>query len=132
MHPSHQEHAGMSSEQLLKRTERVSPNANAFVHAVISARAHPEQAYRSILGVLRLGKTFGNERLQAAGERAVTLGTFTYKSIEAILENGLDQQPLETPTANPIPKTRHENVRGSTYHTTSNHRESEQTGEAAC
>jgi transposase len=128
---AHQEHAGMNKEQFLKRAERVGPNANAFVHEVISTRAHPEQAFRSCLGVLRLGKTYGNERLEAACARAVTLGSFTYKSLESILKNGLDQQPLDTPTANPLPKARHANVRGSTYFATSNH-EGDPTGEAAC
>jgi transposase len=82
---------------------------------VIAAREHPQQAYRSCMGVLRLGRTHGNHRLEAACGRAVTLGAFSFKSIEAILKNGLDRQPLDTP-ASSTPKRHHENVRGGAYY----------------
>ena len=132
MPPAHQAHAGMSSEQLLKRAERVGPHAKAFVHGIIGLRAHPEQAYRSCLGVLRLGKTYGNERLEAACGRAVKLGSYAFKSIEAILKNGLDQQPLDTPAADPLPKTPHENVRGGAYYASEHPTREHHPGDPAC
>jgi transposase len=113
-----QAHAGMTHEQLLAWAHRVGPSASTFVEAVIAAREHPQQAYRSCMGVLRLGRTHGNHRLEAACGRAVTLGAFSFKSIEAILKNGLDRQPLDTPSANSTLKRHHENVRGGAYYTT--------------
>jgi hypothetical protein len=64
---------------------------------------------------MRLGKRFGEQRLEAACRRALTLGAYSYKSIESILRQGLDrkafpeQQDLELGIA-------HENIRGSDYY----------------
>ncbi len=118
MPPAHQAHAGMTEEQLLARAGRVGPAAATFVSGVIAARAHPQQAFRSCLGVMRLGKTYGPDRLEAACARAVTLGSYSYTSIDAILKKGLDQRPLERPAAASTLKTRHENIRGGDYYTT--------------
>jgi transposase len=116
MPPAHQEHAGMTEKQLLARADRVGPAAATFMEAVIAARAHPQQAFRSCLGVLRLGDKYGSGRLEAACTRAVTLGAYSYTSIDAILKKGLDQRPLERADAASTPKTRHENVRGGSYY----------------
>jgi transposase len=130
MPPAHQAQLGMTSEQLLKRAERVGPHAKALLHGIIRSRAHPEQAYRSCLGVLRLGKTHGNERLEAASCRAVKLGSYAFKSIEAILKHGLDQQPLDAPQPDPLPKRRHQNTRGGAYYADQPHHD--QAGEQPC
>jgi transposase len=131
MPPAHQAQLGMNSEQLLRRAERIGPHAKALVHGIIRTRAHPEQAYRSCLGVLRLGATHGNERREAASHRAVQLGSYAYKSVDAILKHGLDQQPLDTQTPAALPKTRHENVRGGAYYAT-DHAQHDQPGDPAC
>lgn len=86
MPPAHQAQAGMSREKLLGQAERIGPAAAEFVAGVIGRRAHEQQAFRSILGVLRLGKKYGDKRLEAACARAVKLGSFSFKSIDAILE----------------------------------------------
>jgi len=70
--------------------------------------------YRSCMGILRLGKGVGAERLEAACARALRFGTRSYRSVKSILENGLDREeaqpelPLNSPT--------HENVRGQAYY----------------
>ena len=77
-------------------------------------RAHPEQGFRSCLGVMRLGKRYTPQRLEKACERAVVIETYTFKSIESILKNGLDQQPL-IPVANRRAAV-HPNIRGPRYY----------------
>ncbi|MFW2134658.1 IS21 family transposase, partial [Ectothiorhodospira haloalkaliphila] len=79
------------------------------------ARKHPQQAYRSCLGILRLGKTFGDVRLEAACQRALTLGTCRYKNIESILKHRLDEQPLEEQQELALPDG-HDNIRGPAYY----------------
>jgi len=113
---AHQAHAGMTKEKLLAWAGRVGPATREFVLGVISERAHPQQAFRSCLGVLRMGKKYGDDRLEAACRRAVTLRSYAYKSIDAILKNNLDQQPLTAQAAAPLPKDPHDNVRGATYY----------------
>ncbi|SUD59432.1 ISPsy14, transposase [Ectopseudomonas oleovorans] len=44
--------------------------------------------YRACLGILRLGKTHGEARLELACRRAISLGTCSYKSLESILRQG--------------------------------------------
>ncbi|MEX2535182.1 MAG: IS21 family transposase [Trueperaceae bacterium] len=118
MPQAHQEHAGMNEEKLLAWASRIGPSTAAFVEGVIASRAHPQQAFRSCLGVLRLDKKYGNDRLEAACGRAVKLGSYAFKSIDAILKKRLDEQPLETSQPALLPKARHENVRGGSYYAT--------------
>ncbi len=115
---AHQAQAGMTREKLLAQAERIGPATAEFVAGVISQRAHEQQAFRSILGVLRLGKKYGDTRLEAACNRAVKLGSFSFKSIDAILKNNLDKQPLPEPAPAPLPKAAHVNVRGAAYYDT--------------
>lgn len=61
------------------------------------SRAHPQQGFRSCLGLMRLGKRYGAERLEAACHRALSIGGLSYKSVQSILETGLDREPLQEP-----------------------------------
>lgn len=80
-----------------------------------TARPFPPQGYSACYGVLRLGQSFGDERLEAACARALALGTASYKSIESILKKGLDRRPLPEPTPAKEP-VHHENLRGPDYY----------------
>ena len=53
------------------------------------------------MGVLRLAKTFGPERLDAACERALHINSYTYQSLHSILKNGLDRQRRKPTTDGP-------------------------------
>ena len=64
---------------------------------------------------MRLGKSYGDERLEAACQRALTLGACSYKSLESILKHGLDRRPLpQQPEATAGPA--HANIRGPHYY----------------
>jgi transposase len=80
----------------------------------MASRPHPEQGFRSALGVLRLAKTYGPERLESACARALTLHSFSYKSVESMLKHGLDQRPLRAGSARAHPV--HANIRGPNYY----------------
>lgn len=85
------------------------------VQAILAGRRHPEQGYRSCLGVLRLGKAYGHTRLEAACTRAVHLRAFSYRSIESILKHRLDEVPMDG--QDPAPRVPdHANVRGPAYY----------------
>jgi hypothetical protein len=64
---------------------------------------------------MRLGKLYGEERLEAACARAMTIGAASYRSIESILKQGLDRQPLPD-RSQPRPALQHANVRGAEYY----------------
>ena len=76
-------------------------------------RTHPEQGFRACVGILRLVKTCGRERLEAACARALEIGARSYSSVNSILKNNLDRQRPATPADGPA--IAHDNIRGPTY-----------------
>jgi hypothetical protein len=88
------------------------------VAGLLAARPHPAPGLRAGLGVVRLGGRYGAGRLEAACRRALALQTLSYRSIESILQTGLDRQPLPAPGPGPPapPRRAHPNVRGAPYY----------------
>ena len=81
-----------------------------------AAHAHPEHGYRACLGLKRLAKQYGSERLAAACQRALAIHGASYTSVHSILKNRLDQVPaVVDPPANEVPLL-HPNLRGTIYY----------------
>ena len=79
-------------------------------------RPHPEQGFRSAIGILRLAKAHGGERLEAACARALEIGARSYSSVASILKNNLDRRsPASTKGAADGPAIDHPNIRGPRY-----------------
>ncbi len=114
MPKAHQRYGGMTPKSLITRAARTGYHTAALVERLMRDRPHPEQGYRSALGVLGLQRQFGADRLEAACDRALTVGTVNYASVRSILITGLDQapEPPEPITATPA----HDNIRGSGYY----------------
>ena len=83
-----------------------------MVQTILGRRAHPQQGFRSALGITRLGKRFGEERLEGARRRALTLGAYSDKSLESILRQGLERTAVPEPQELEL-YFEHENIRGS-------------------
>jgi transposase len=118
MPKSHRKHLEWTPTRLIEWGESVGPKTGALIESILEHRPHPEQGYRSCLGILRLEKQYGNERLEAACERAVLVRARSYRHVQSILKNGLDRVPPTTksaPTQRALPLT-HENVRGGDYY----------------
>ena len=86
-----------------------------MIEHVLNQRRHPQQGYRSCLGILRLSKTYDEARLEAACERAIDIGAMTYGSLKSILKHGLDIKRLTAPAQTSLP-LEHANVRGPHYY----------------
>jgi transposase len=111
---AHQKYLEWSPERLTRWTQTIGPHTAQLVQVLLDSRPHPEQAYRSCLGLLRLGDRYGQERLEAACRRALPAGIHSYKGVKNILDAKLDQAELEElPTL--IPDT-HANIRGQAYY----------------
>jgi transposase len=119
MPESHRRHSQWSPSRLLGWAEKIGPGTRNVVQGLLESRPHPEQGYRSCLGLLSLVKTYGEERLEAACRRGLSkLGLPTRKQIIAILKSKLDQHPDLFPGADtpaPTASRLHENVRGAKY-----------------
>jgi transposase len=112
---SHQRHLEWTPSRILSWAETIGPECGKLVGKIMENRPHPEQGFRSSLGIIRLAKAFGNSRLEAACQRALHFGACSYSSIHSILKSNLDAQPLEQEL--PLPSLAHENLRGSPYYT---------------
>jgi transposase len=87
----------------------------ATFQQILASKPFPQQGYNACYGIMRLGKSYGDDRLEAACERALSLGTTRYHSIESILKKNLDRRPLPTPITTKEP-VHHDNVRGPKYY----------------
>ena len=115
MPDGHQRHLEWTPQRLLRWAGDSGPHTQALIRAVLESRQFPQQAFNACLGIMRLGKSYGRARLEAACRRALHFGTTRYRSLESILKNGLDQQPLPEPTqAHRSPD--HDNLRGAEYY----------------
>lgn len=114
MPSSHRRHAQWTPSRIVHWAQKTGPSTAQFIEALMASRPHPEQGFRSALGVLRLEKRYGPERLEAACARSLAIQSFSYKSVSSILQHGLDKRPLaEVPSrANPT----HSNIRGANYY----------------
>ena len=72
----------------------IRQETGTLIEAILLSRRHPQQGFRSCVGILRLAKRYGDDRLEAAAGRANAIGARSYRSVASILENGLDRQPL--------------------------------------
>jgi len=115
MPEQHRRHAQFSPERMQRWAANIGIETATLITQILSERPHPEQDYRTCLGILRLAKSYSDERLNAACARALILGTHRYKSIASILKKGLDQQPLAATTEPQLP-TDHGNLRGPGYY----------------
>ncbi len=115
----HQKYLDWTPERFKRWAAKIGTETLCLTETLLVKRSHPQQAYRSLLGILRLGKSYGESRLEAACCRALHIGALSFRSIESILKSGLDQRPLPqvAPKVQPL---RHRNIRGADYYT-SNH-----------
>lgn len=123
MPKAHRHYAEWTPQRLIRWAAHNGPATADVVETILASRPHPQQGFRACLGIMRLGKIYSAERLEAACQRARTLGACSYKSIESILKNGLDRRPLPAqPEATSAP--RHLNIRGPKYY--------QEKGEGSC
>lgn len=114
MPAAHRAHREWTPGKLVSWGERIGAAAAAVVRWQMEHRPHPEQGYRACLGLMRLARQYGADRLEAACARALSIRSPTYTSIKSILAAGLDRRNLEAAAAAPLPL--HDNVRGADYY----------------
>jgi transposase len=115
MPSSHRRYAYWTPERMKQEATKIGPATIALVEAIMKAKPHPEQGFRACLGIVRLVRSFGAPRVEAACQRGNDIGATTYGSIKSILDNGLDKAYAneKSPDAAPI---QHGNIRGTGYY----------------
>ena len=116
MPKAHQAHAEWQPSRFIRWAATIGPQTAALVAAILADRPHPEQGYRSCLGILRLAKRYDPARLEAACARALAAGARSYRHVDAILKRGLERAAAAAdPVAAPV-TVPHENIRGRDYY----------------
>jgi len=114
MPSAHRRHAEWTPARMLAQAAKLGPSVTAFCEAVMADRPHPEQGFRTCLGVLALAKSYDATRLDAACRRGLAIRARSVASIRSILKNGLDRAFIEErPEDRPL---NHANIRGQGYY----------------
>ena len=116
MPESHRRHLEWTPSRISRWAETAGPKTALLVDGIMTQWPHPEQGFRSCLGVMRLGRRYGDDRLEAACARALAIRSYSYRSVESILRQGLDRQPVLDPIAEANAPRRHEYLRGADYY----------------
>ena len=115
MPKSHQKWAQWTPQRFIRWAAKIGPHTARMIERILNSRPHPQQGFRSCLGILRLAKDFGDARLEAACRRALAIGGTSYRSVESILKHNLDQKPLPEHPDNDK-SVQHGNIRGARYY----------------
>jgi transposase len=113
MPSAHRRYATWTPERISRQAASVGANAQALTDIIMRERRHPEQGFRSCIGILRLAKSHGSERLEAACARALEIGARSYTAVASILRNNLDRRRPQKATDGPA--IQHPNIRGPRY-----------------
>jgi transposase len=103
-----------SPDRFIGWAQEIGPSAGELVETILKRREHPEQAYKVCLGILNLSKKFSDSRLNNACRRAIHFGHYSYKGIQNILQNGLEEVTCDETKQYRLPY--HDNVRGHAYY----------------
>ena len=117
MSKAHQRYLEWTPSRVIRWASQHGPHTEKLITHILESRLHPQQGFRSCLGIMRLAKHYSPHRLEAACARAILIRGYSYKSVESILKNGLDQKPLlfgQTPTT--TKPVNHHNIRGKQYY----------------
>jgi transposase len=116
MPASHRAHRQWTPAKLIGWGERIGAATGGVVRWQMEHRPHPEQGYRSCLGLMRLARQYGDERLEAACARAQSIRAPNYRSVKSILAFGLERQDAALLGGATPPMPTHDNVRGPGYY----------------
>jgi transposase len=111
---AHQFITEWTPQRFINWAESISDGVKEFIVNLLENKQHPEQAYKSCMGVLSYAKKVGNERLTNACKRATEHQIYNYKFIQNILQKGLDKLKDEPENEPQLPF--HENIRGKEYY----------------
>ena len=116
MPEAHRRYAEWTPERLVRWAAKTGPATARAAEAILGARPHPEQGFRACQGLIRLGKSYGEARLEAACARALATGPVSYRRVADILKAGLDRQGALALPETTAPGLAHDNLRGPDYY----------------
>jgi transposase len=116
MPAAHRAHLEWTPSKLVAWGTSIGPPVAELVETILATRPHPEHGYRACLGLMRLVRRYGGERVSAACKRALATGSISYGSVDAILKHGLDRVPVVVDAPPKVVPIQHANLRGAAYY----------------
>jgi transposase len=116
MPSAHRRYADWTIERIRADAAVIGPSTAKLTALILESRPHPEQGYRACIGILRLARHYGADRLEAACDRGLDIGARSYGSIQSILKHGLDRRPPPRPAVQGELLPDHPNIRGPRYY----------------
>jgi len=113
MPSSHRRYADWTPERIRRQAGEIGRNTATLVAIIMRERSHPEQGFRASVGIIRLLKSYGRDRLEAACGRALEIGARSFTSVNSILKNNLEAK--RPASAADGPSITHPNIRGPRY-----------------
>ncbi|WP_116810915.1 IS21 family transposase [Steroidobacter cummioxidans] len=114
MPAAHRAHLEWSPARLIRWGAQHGPACAQVIERILTTRKHPEQGYRACLGLLKLEKHYGAQRLEAACVRALALGSPAYQTVASILKRRVESLPLADEPSWSSPE--HAHLRGPKYY----------------
>ena len=114
MPSAHRRYAEWSPARFQRWAKTVGPATETLIVAVLANRPHPEQGFRTCLGILRLYRGVETARAERVSAAALDIGAFTYRSVASILANNI-KLPSIRKEAEPVSLFDHPNIRGAGY-----------------
>lgn len=111
---THQFLSDWHPQKFINWGNNIDPIVAKFITFLLEQKQHPEQSYKSCLGVLTMEKKVGKERLINACKRALEYGVYNYKAIDNILKRNLDIYTENQNQESTLPD--HNNIRGEEYY----------------
>ena len=105
----HQKALEWSPERFVRWAEDLGPATTRVIQAVLAGRSHPEQAYRTCLGILNLASRFDKASLETVCQEALAVPLLlSYREIKRRLESHHADRSEVTAA--------HGNIRGEAYY----------------
>ena len=114
MPSTHRFYAEWTPDRFRRWAGKIGPNTEALISAVLASRKHPEQGFRTCLGVLRSYRGLDASRVEAVSARALELGVLNCKGVASLLARKPDS--VAAKDSPPATLFEHANLRGPRYY----------------
>jgi transposase len=116
MPPSHQKYVSWTPERMIRWAAETGADAALVAEKILASKAHPEQGFKSVLGLIRLGEKYGKDRLNIACRHAIKIGSPKYQTIQSILVRNIDKTLKDSENSAEKELPNHDNIRGASYY----------------
>ena len=114
MPSSHRRYAEWTPDRFRRWAGKIGPSTEGLITAILASRPHPEQGFRTCLGILKLYRGVDADRVEAVSARAVEIGGLTCKSNASLLAQKHDKSTSKDSSHATL--FDHANLRGPGYY----------------